>query len=812
MKLRLACVLLGFLSLVFSMSAQTSGNSSASAQVPPLIQFSNVATDEGGNSLSGVVSITFSLYNGQQGGEPLWMETQSNIQLDATGHYSVQLGITQTNGVPTALFTSGEARWLGVRIAGQTEQPRVLLLSVPYALKAGDAATIGGLPPSAFVLAAPPLGAPVSAPLDVSTTQPASAPPPSGAVTGTGTVGFLPLWDSTSDIVSSALFQSGSGSTARIGINTTIPAASLDVEGSSYLNGAVALPASGQATAAKGRISQTLNLVASSFNSTTAAPVNQTFRWQAEPTGNNTSTPGGSLNLLYSSGTNRLAETGLNIAGNGQITFALGQKFPGTGDGTVTSVGSGAGLTGGTITTSGTLSIATGGVSNAMLVNPSLTVAAGTDLTGGGSVTLGGSTTLNLDTTKVPQLAGGNSFTGNQTVNGNLTVVNNSTYQPFLVQSSSTFGTWLELSNTSTGGHTWNVLSAGAGNAEGAGNLGITDLTGTSTIWLEGNLNAQGNVNVNNNGTLQIGTTSISGMLNAAATSSSLLAISATGFNAPSGSNLNGSNAINAMGGSGDPLSDTATAGVAGNFVGGGTGTTGTNPNYGITVSGGLGDPGSGTAGYFVGGSGRYYGGDGIDAYAGSGALNSGYAGYFNGDLDVTGAITAGTKDFKIDHPLDPANKYLFHASVESSEMMNIYTGNVITDAQGDARVELPDWFEAVNGDFRYQLTVIGQFAQAIVSSEVANHQFSIKTDKPNVKVSWQIAGVRQDAFAKAHPLIVEQEKGARERGHYIHPELYGASDPQSIDWALHPLRQRMQESARQLAASHQPAAPQKSK
>jgi len=120
--------------------AQQSVATAGVGMVPPLIQFSNIATDEGGSSLSGEVSITFSLYNGQQGGEPLWIETQNNVQLDPTGHYSVQLGITKPAGVPTALFTTGEARWLGVRIGEQAEQPRVLLLSVPYALKAGDAA------------------------------------------------------------------------------------------------------------------------------------------------------------------------------------------------------------------------------------------------------------------------------------------------------------------------------------------------------------------------------------------------------------------------------------------------------------------------------------------------------------------------------------------------------------------------------------------------------------------------------------------------------------------------------------------------
>src|ERR1700686_1697084 len=103
--------------------------------------------------------------------------------------------------------------------------------------------------------------------------------------------------------------------------------------------------------------------------------------------------------------------------------------------------------------------------------------------------------------------------------------------------------------------------------------------------------------------------------------------------------------------------------------------------------------------------------------------------------------------------------------------MMNIYNGNVTTDAKGSAVVQLPEWFEALNRDFRYQLTVIGQFAQAIVASKVANHNFGIKTDKPNVEVSWQVTGLRQDAYTKAHPLVVEEEKPAAERGHYLHPE-----------------------------------------
>jgi hypothetical protein len=202
----------------------------------------------------------------------------------------------------------------------------------------------------------------------------------------------------------------------------------------------------------------------------------------------------------------------------------------------------------------------------------------------------------------------------------------------------------------------------------------------------------------------------------------------------------------------------------------------------------GTGGPGGfqeadGTGGFFTGGTAGGFGGFGIEAFAGSAD-----AGFFQGNITVTGAISAGTKDFKIDHPLDPANKYLYHASVESSEMINVYTGNVTTDAQGDADVQLPDWFDAVNTDFRYQLTVIGQFAQAIVSRRVSNNRFAIKTDKPNIDVSWQIIGVRQDAFAKAHPLVVEEQKNAHERGFYLHPELYGAPEDKGIAWSVIPI------------------------
>jgi len=107
---------------------------------------------------------------------------------------------------------------------------------------------------------------------------------------------------------------------------------------------------------------------------------------------------------------------------------------------------------------------------------------------------------------------------------------------------------------------------------------------------------------------------------------------------------------------------------------------------------------------------------------------------------------------------------------------------NVTTNGRGLAVVSLPDYFEALNRDFRYQLTVIGQF-QAIVAKEISRNRFTIRTSRPNVKVSWQVTGIRHDAYADAHRIQVEEEKPSEERGKYLHPELFGASQEQAIGY-----------------------------
>jgi hypothetical protein len=145
------------------------------------------------------------------------------------------------------------------------------------------------------------------------------------------------------------------------------------------------------------------------------------------------------------------------------------------------------------------------------------------------------------------------------------------------------------------------------------------------------------------------------------------------------------------------------------------------------------------------------------------------------GNAEVTGTLSKGGGSFKIDHPLDPAGKYLYHSFVESPDMMNVYNGNVTLDGAGKATVQLPDWFEALNRDFRYQLTAIGSAAPNLhVSQEVNHGRFRIAGGRAGQKVSWQVTGIRQDAWANANRVPVEADKPAEDRGRYLHPDLFG--------------------------------------
>jgi hypothetical protein len=177
-------------------------------------------------------------------------------------------------------------------------------------------------------------------------------------------------------------------------------------------------------------------------------------------------------------------------------------------------------------------------------------------------------------------------------------------------------------------------------------------------------------------------------------------------------------------------------------------------------------------------------------AYAGIYGKNNadgGYGGWFVGQGYFSGMLTKAGGGFKIDHPLDPAGKYLQHSFVESPDMKDVYDGVVALDALGEATVELPEWFEALNRDFRYQLTCIGGAAVVYIADEIASHRFRIAGGRPGMKVSWQVTGTRQDAWANANRLVVEEAKPGVEQGTYLHPELFGQPEEKSIETVRNP-------------------------
>jgi len=161
-----------------------------------------------------------------------------------------------------------------------------------------------------------------------------------------------------------------------------------------------------------------------------------------------------------------------------------------------------------------------------------------------------------------------------------------------------------------------------------------------------------------------------------------------------------------------------------------------------------------------------------------------GGAGLFGGAVNVNGDLTviSGNKAFKIDHPLDPQNKYLLHNAVEAPERKNVYDGLARLDEDGEAWVELPEWFEALNGDFRYQLTAVGVAIPNLhVAEELSENRFKIAGGEGGMKVCWQVTGSRKDPWAAANPFEVEQEKPQEERGRFLEPSLYDAPEEQRV-------------------------------
>ena len=216
---------LGFvlcLYLVTGLHAQQTQRTTTATAVPRLFRFGGSFHPANGAPLAGVASVTFTVYREQLGGTPLWREIQ-NVELDQEAHYTVLIGSTENEGLPLDLFASGESRWLGVRfnVPGEVEQPRVLLVSVPYALKASDADTLGGRPASDYALAASPIPAKIVR--DSTASQPAASTPTDAAAAApsasSGSPNYIAKFTNSTDVVNSVMYESS----GRVGINTPNP-------------------------------------------------------------------------------------------------------------------------------------------------------------------------------------------------------------------------------------------------------------------------------------------------------------------------------------------------------------------------------------------------------------------------------------------------------------------------------------------------------------------------------------------------------------------------------------------------------------
>lgn len=172
----------------------------------------------------------------------------------------------------------------------------------------------------------------------------------------------------------------------------------------------------------------------------------------------------------------------------------------------------------------------------------------------------------------------------------------------------------------------------------------------------------------------------------------------------------------------------------------------------------------------------------GLYGYASSGKVNYGLYAYgvdmaavLDGDVQIYGTLAKSGGSFRIDHPLDPEHKYLQHSFVESPDMMNVYNGNVTLDSDGKAVVTMPEWFEILNRDFRYQLTALGEPGPNLyIAQKVSGNQFTIAGGAPGMEVSWQVTGIRQDPWAEANRIQVELTKSPEDQGTYIHPKAHG--------------------------------------
>ena len=555
------------------------GAEPAQASVPRLIQFNGTLKDATTHPVSGVASVTFAIYSEQDGGSPLWSETQ-NVLADALGHYNVLLGSATATGVPADLFGTGQSRWLGVTIARQEEMPRALMASVPYAMKAGDADTLGGLPASAYVtrnVNSHPIVAGNGSSVGNS---PEAVLAPSSVIdatpTGSGTANFLPVWTSSTNLGTSKIFQANGGF---VGINTTTPLLQLDVNGNSIFRGSFQMAPQGDATAGAGQPSHSFQWQGSVFNSSSGKAQNEAFGFRTVPNANNVSNPTAKLDLFYGPGGGTLND--INVAFTNTGRMGIGTANPNS-----------------------QLEVSSSSPSNIENPSPNLTI----------------------------------SNTGNTTDNTGSVSLD---FNPFIASKTS----------------------------------------------------PEARIEVEDDGE-----------------SSATMYVQMKRPGSPS-----------------NPLDE----------------------SFEIEDDGTI---------FFM--------------------KNV----TFNSSVNIEGNLQKGSGTFRIDDPIDPANKYLSHSFVESPDMLDMYNGTATLDAKGEAEVTMPDWFNALNQSFQYQLTAVGAPGPGLfIKEKVHGNQFKIAGGAAGLEVSWQVTGVRHDAWANAHRTPVEEAKPEGEVGTYLHPELFGAGEDKRI-------------------------------
>jgi len=348
----------------------------AAPVVPQQVRYTGKLATRAGD----MVEAVFHIYAAAEGGEPLWTETQK-VTIGEDGSYSVLLGSADPNGLPQTVFAGGVARWLGVSVERGVEQDRVMLASVPYAMKSADAEALAGHSAADFVTQEQ-LSALALQSSRAASPSPAFSPETSGTLTGSGTAGTIPLWTGALTQGNSNMVQVGT----EIGINETTPAAMLDVNGTEAVRGTLSLPTAGTATTSKGYQSQTLQFGSSLWSTTSNAPVAQNFSLATIPVGNDTATPSASLLFQYQSGTG--TPTGvLSIGSTGLISFASGQLFPGT-------------------------------ITGATAISPLIAGVSGHNIT----MQLNETAMLATFNATYAQLSNANSFTGSQSIKGGLSL------------------------------------------------------------------------------------------------------------------------------------------------------------------------------------------------------------------------------------------------------------------------------------------------------------------------------------------------------------------------------------------------------